>query len=1098
MALSNRLERARLAVFPVQPGEYGPLLLGLVTYFFIIGGVILGRNARDSLFLNSGLDVRVWLPWMYVFNAFAVVGCSAIYGAFIDRLDRRVFVTITTLLFAGSLLGSRVVIESQIRWCYAALYVLAQIIWLLSVMQFWTFAGDLFDSRQVKRLFPVINVGGLLGMVAAGFGGRPLIAAIGTANLLLVWAGLLGLSLVLLIRMRRSFPAARPVRLARDQEKPSAGQLFREGMGAVRAMPLMRLLASLTLAQWIVFTLVDYIFNKTVKATYPQTDELTAFLGVFRGWAGVSALLLQLFVTAPLIRAFGVGRTMLCHPGFMVLSTVGASWSLTFWSACAAKFGDHVLLYTIQDSSYQLLYNPIPLGRRGRLRAFVEGSLKPISMGLSGLILVVAAAIFRSVEPLAYIALGLSVLWAVIAARTGPAYLSALVAGLRSPDEGAKARAAQSLRHIHPEESQAVLVEGVQNPDTKMAVFSLELLRELPVPAARPAILTALQRPEAEVRAAAVETLTDIVPHEAFPVLERAIADESPVVRAAAARSMGKLSDERAADLLERAVDDEDAKVQEAALVALTQTGGLDGILVAVERLKTMLASSKTAHRRVAARTLGALRARSMTLPLLRLLDDPEPRVQAEAVEALGKLHDIRAIQSLIQAMAVRPLHRKARRAITATLKRHADRVAPVLLTAARNPALQPIWPDLLDLIGWVDWEGQTTEVEAFYLNHLRGPNLRLRHAALEGLESLVVRTRQSAFLAPPLLEHAAGELAMLYDNLRGLDVLRQAHGAAAAPVITFIEDENRFIQWELFRILGLLSDPGLLRTISHRLFGDDPRQRADAVEALDNLTFKEIVSPLVPTLDPQTIRTALLTDTRPAPSVEAFLRTLAGHPSPAVRAMTMHWLPNSYPELARHFIEVLRHDIDPTVQDAVRRAGRRLSGEPVMESPMISIIERILYLKTLPMFAHLDADQLRLLAEVVVEENLPATTVIFEQGDAPGSLYMVVRGMVAINRVVGGQTRTLGTYGGSTYFGEMAFLDGQPRSGTAVTSEPTILLSLSRDAFKDVIKDEPEIAFGIFSELTNLLRRSYQQIEEIGLTETTPQEYTPTAMMRA
>src|SRR3990172_5988083 len=100
---SPSLARIRLQIFPVEPEERPRTWLGMATYFCIISGVILGRNARDSLFLNSGLDVRLWLPWMYVMNAVAAVACSAVYSAFVDRLDRRMFVTITTFLFMGAL-----------------------------------------------------------------------------------------------------------------------------------------------------------------------------------------------------------------------------------------------------------------------------------------------------------------------------------------------------------------------------------------------------------------------------------------------------------------------------------------------------------------------------------------------------------------------------------------------------------------------------------------------------------------------------------------------------------------------------------------------------------------------------------------------------------------------------------------------------------------------------------------------------------------------------------------------------------------------------------------------------------------------------------
>jgi len=49
----------------------------------------------------------------------------------------------------------------------------AQVIWYFSLMQFWTFVGDLFDTRQAKRVFPLLAVGALLGMIGVASSVEP-------------------------------------------------------------------------------------------------------------------------------------------------------------------------------------------------------------------------------------------------------------------------------------------------------------------------------------------------------------------------------------------------------------------------------------------------------------------------------------------------------------------------------------------------------------------------------------------------------------------------------------------------------------------------------------------------------------------------------------------------------------------------------------------------------------------------------------------------------------------------------------------------------------------------------------------------------------
>jgi len=174
---------------PVYPGEGGVVLLCLVVNFLAFAGIMFGRNSRDSLFLvYFGIK---YLPYMYFANAVSIVVCSLAYTSLVDRIERGRFLGGVSLLFVVSLVISRLVLLRHPHWFFPVLYIEAQVIWIFSLMLFWTFTGDLFDTRQAKRLFPVIAVGGLLGMIGVGLFCRQVIHALGTENLLLVWAGLL-------------------------------------------------------------------------------------------------------------------------------------------------------------------------------------------------------------------------------------------------------------------------------------------------------------------------------------------------------------------------------------------------------------------------------------------------------------------------------------------------------------------------------------------------------------------------------------------------------------------------------------------------------------------------------------------------------------------------------------------------------------------------------------------------------------------------------------------------------------------------------------------------------------------------------------------
>ena len=185
----SRLKSWLLRVAPVYPGEWRVVILCLAVNFLVVAGIMFGRNSRDALFLvYFGVQ---YLPYMYFANAVSLIICSLVYTTLIDRFERGKFLASTSLLFVAALIASRLVLLGHPRWFFPVLYVLAQVIWYFTLMQFWTFVGDLYDTRQSKRIFPFLAVGALLGMVSVGLFSKHLVRWLGTENLLVVWAALL-------------------------------------------------------------------------------------------------------------------------------------------------------------------------------------------------------------------------------------------------------------------------------------------------------------------------------------------------------------------------------------------------------------------------------------------------------------------------------------------------------------------------------------------------------------------------------------------------------------------------------------------------------------------------------------------------------------------------------------------------------------------------------------------------------------------------------------------------------------------------------------------------------------------------------------------
>jgi CRP/FNR family transcriptional regulator, cyclic AMP receptor protein len=106
---------------------------------------------------------------------------------------------------------------------------------------------------------------------------------------------------------------------------------------------------------------------------------------------------------------------------------------------------------------------------------------------------------------------------------------------------------------------------------------------------------------------------------------------------------------------------------------------------------------------------------------------------------------------------------------------------------------------------------------------------------------------------------------------------------------------------------------------------------------------------------------------------------------------------------------------------------------------------------------------------------------VIFHQGDPGEALHIVTEGSVKIVlESVEGDEAILVTLGRGDPFGELALLDGAPRSASAVAVEASETMSLGRPALRELMDVDRALRDALFAGVAGALRRLTQQIEEL------------------
>jgi CRP-like cAMP-binding protein len=137
--------------------------------------------------------------------------------------------------------------------------------------------------------------------------------------------------------------------------------------------------------------------------------------------------------------------------------------------------------------------------------------------------------------------------------------------------------------------------------------------------------------------------------------------------------------------------------------------------------------------------------------------------------------------------------------------------------------------------------------------------------------------------------------------------------------------------------------------------------------------------------------------------------------------------------------------------------------------------------LTSIPLFHQLKPEQAAVLAGMLRPRTLSANEPLFWFGDGGQEFYVIQRGRIQLTLPdSSGREIALATLKAGDFFGEIAILDGGPRTATARAVTETTVLALSREHFQQFIVENPTVALQIITELGQRQRTSVDKLRGI------------------
>jgi AAA family ATP:ADP antiporter len=411
----------------VRREEVAPVLASALAFFFILTALMVLRPAREALGMRRGIEA---VRWLFVGTAVVTLAVNPVFGLLVSRFRRLVFINATYLFFAASLLvfyALLVVAPAAVgETSGMVFFVWFSVFNLFATTVFWSLLADRFSLEQSKRLFGVIAVGGTLGAVAGPWLASRLAEPLGTAGLLLLAAGSLGLAVLSIravahLQPERARPAAPddPGAPSAADERAVIGGSAWEGLRAVFRSPYLAGISAYMLILAVIATLLYFTRLQMVAALGEDLDVRTTAFARLDLYTQITTLVLQALVAGKLMRHVGVPATLALLPitvalGFLGLALVASLATLAVFQA-AFKAVQHAVMRPARETLFTVVSRADKYKSKAVIDTFVYRGGDVVGAQVEGVLGRLAAG----VTALVVVAVPLAVAWAALGVWLG-------------------------------------------------------------------------------------------------------------------------------------------------------------------------------------------------------------------------------------------------------------------------------------------------------------------------------------------------------------------------------------------------------------------------------------------------------------------------------------------------------------------------------------------------------------------------------------------------------------------------------------------------------------------------------------------------------
>ena len=667
--------------------------------FFLGLGVAYFVSAAYPIFL-SAFDIRL-LPIGFAAAAVLQFGLgylsermehSMLHSKFLTYVP--IFLAVSTLVFrlclsTGATSSAPTAVAHAAAWASFGLLAWSFVVTSMAQDEFWSLSSGLFDVRQSKRLFSLIDSGGFLAKIIGYFSVPLLLPFLGVADLLILSAAGMSLSAFVVRQILRRYrhlvdhPGGRvhpgltsehahheeverhehPSKKNPETSLPapvaSAHHHEARKRGVIETLFRHRYLASLSLVAFLAFfamTCIDYGFLREIEHKYGSEASIASFLALFLGVTKVISFVLKVGLVGRLFNRFGLAKTVVVLPITLVAVTVvglimtwNAGEQLLIWFFIANNLLVEMWSEAVHVPALAIALQPLHVHERQEGRYAVSDVMEPMALGGAAVLLYFLSSVGgMNLQDICLVLLGVIAAWIVAIGWLNKEYGNTVRRAL-------KHRRFEGTEMVWDEVTRKVIEHKLTSTHLSEVEYAIKLIPQTEAGFFLEWFPKLLQHGSEDIRMLALKRTEDFDfategREQLLPYVEDVLenATTNPVILGQALHCFVALRHDLEPESLKIWLSDERPAVREGLITGLIRFQGIDGILLAGEKLQTMLHSPERTERQAAAEIVGRVGVKQFYHPLLTLLEDQDMDVRMAATRAAAQVGHPRLIRPLI------------------------------------------------------------------------------------------------------------------------------------------------------------------------------------------------------------------------------------------------------------------------------------------------------------------------------------------------------------------------------------------------------------------------------------------------------------------